>query len=62
RVWKEFNDFDLDSDDFYIIGSDFERDFPSKVNKGMIGYAESTLLPQVELVDFAVEWMTKNRK
>jgi len=61
RVWKEFSDVDLDSDDFKVIGETFEKSFPSSVGKGLIGYAESTLIPQAELVDFAVEWMRKNR-
>ncbi len=62
RVWREFIDYELDTDDFETIGKAFEETFPSIVNRGVAGYGKAVLIPQVELVDFAVEWMTKNRK
>ncbi|WP_367356797.1 AAC(3) family N-acetyltransferase [Mesotoga sp.] len=55
-------DYELDTDDFETIGKAFEETFPSIVNRGVVGYGKAVLIPQVELVDFAVEWMTKNRK
>jgi len=60
RIWQTFEDLDLDSDLFPEIGAAFES--RSKVNKGMVGSAESRLFRQREAVDFAVEWLTARMK
>ncbi len=55
-IWRELNH---NSDDFNKIGNDYERKIgyiPKKV-----GLATSRLLNQRDLIDFAVEWMRKNR-
>ena len=62
RVWKKITDISLDSDDFEVIGKAFEERAPHQVSTGAIGYAGSLLLPQREIVDFAVSWMELNRK
>jgi aminoglycoside 3-N-acetyltransferase len=62
RIWKILEDFGDDSDDFDAIGAAFEATHPDKVIIGRIGLAEVRLMPQRDLVDFAVAWMTANRK
>ena len=49
----------MDGEDFDDIGKAFEENCP--VSKGQIGTGEIRLMKQRELVDFAVEWMEKNR-
>lgn len=61
RSWVKLNDFEEHSeDDFAEIGKAYLAS-GGTVLKGKIGQADSQLLPQVELVDFAVDWMEKNR-
>ncbi len=59
REWVEWEELDLNIDDFELLGTDFE----SKINytPGKIGLAEARLLSQREMVDFGVEWFKKNR-
>lgn len=73
REWKWFKELDLDTGDFPACGRAFE-DFAgechtsggypeeSEFNQGRIGLAESRLMSQPALVDFASEWFTANRK
>jgi len=60
RHWVEFPDVDLDSSDFEDIGAAFEKE-TSMARIGRVGMAESRLLPQKELVDFAISWMEHSR-
>lgn len=61
RQWVELRDFEEHSeDDFKEIGSAF-RMSGGTVLEGRIGQAESALIPQKELIDFAVDWMETNR-
>ena len=60
RVWKEYETLFVDGEDFEEIGKAFEEKKP--VSKGVIGGAEIRLMEQREIVDFAVEWIEKNRK
>jgi aminoglycoside 3-N-acetyltransferase len=62
RIWKEFFDISLSTDDFEDIGKAFESEYPYLVNRGKVGYADSLLIPQKELVDFATRWMSENRE
>jgi aminoglycoside 3-N-acetyltransferase len=59
RQWIEWEELDINSDDFEQLGLDFE----SKINyiPGKVGLAEARLLSQKEMVDFAGEWFKKNR-
>jgi len=59
RRWVEFEDLDHNSDDFERLGIDFE----SEINyiPGKVGIAETRLISQREMVDFAIEWFKKNR-
>ena len=60
RVWKAYETLFVDGEDFIDIGRAFETEHP--VNKVKLGGAQLRLMKQRELVDFAVEWIEKNRK
>lgn len=62
RKWIEFKDFEDYVDDFVEIGKDFIKNRRNSINLGFIGQAESQLFKQKDIVDFAVEWIEKNRK
>ena len=53
RVWKEY-------ETLFVDGEDFEQS--NTVNKAMIENAELRLMGQRRLVDFAVDWIRKNRR
>lgn len=59
RRWVEYEDLNHNSDDFEQLGIDFE----SEMNyiTGKVGIAEARLISQREIVDFAIEWLKKNR-
>lgn len=59
RVWKAYETLFVDGEDFIEIGAEFEAAHP--VNTATIGGAKVRLMKQRELVDFAVEWIEKNR-
>jgi aminoglycoside 3-N-acetyltransferase len=61
RVWQGYKDIDAKDDDFELIGAAFEEDCSESVHKFMIGKAKARLMRQRSLVDYASEWMTKNR-
>jgi aminoglycoside 3-N-acetyltransferase len=60
RKWVTFDDLDINDDDLSEIGKAYEES-ESGFLKGRVGYAESILIPQRNLVNFAVEWMGNNR-
>ena len=60
RRWVEVRDLDLDADDFETIGAALEGDSDC-VQIGRVGLAESRLIPQRTLVDFACRWMSAHR-
>ena len=60
RKWIEFQTLEYTSDDFPKLGADFEAS--CKVNKGKVGNADCILFDMKEGVDFAVEWLKKDRK
>ncbi|UYP45838.1 hypothetical protein NEF87_002123 [Candidatus Lokiarchaeum ossiferum] len=59
RKWVEWDDFSYEDEDFPEIGKAFEESIGYIRNK--IVNAEAILLSQVDLVDFAVEWMKTHR-
>jgi aminoglycoside 3-N-acetyltransferase len=59
RRWVEFEDLEIDSDDFLQIGESFERDVG--VRRGRVAQAEAILVAQRPLVDYAVRWMLEHR-
>ncbi|CAF4481400.1 unnamed protein product, partial [Didymodactylos carnosus] len=60
REWSEWKDYDYNADDFNNVGNAFDSiDGNTKIGK--IGLAECRLMKQYLLVNFAVDWMAKNR-
>lgn len=59
RVLREMRGFERHTDDFPAVGAAFEDDHG--VRRGTVGAAETTLVDQRSLVDFAVEWFETNR-
>ena len=59
RVWKAYETLFVDGEDFREIGAAFEAAHP--VSRAGIGGTELKIMKQRELVDFAVEWIEKNR-
>lgn len=60
RQWVRFRDIELDSSDFETLGNDYSRSGLTEV-RGTVAKAQASLIPQRELVDYAVEWMNHNR-
>lgn len=60
RQWVEFDDLEVESDDFARLGEAFERS-SSSARQGRVGKALCRLMSQVEVVDFAREWISANR-
>lgn len=60
RVWKAYETLYVDGEDFCEIGEAFEKQYP--VRKMVLGGGEISLMRQRELVDFALQWIERNRK
>jgi aminoglycoside 3-N-acetyltransferase len=60
RQWVFYDMLDLNTGDFNTIGDAYEAE--NNIPRGKVGEAEVRLMKQRPLVDFAVEWMEKNRK
>ncbi len=60
RRWVEYETLDVNHEDFDKIGKAFETQ-TDHTTIGQVGLAESRLMPQRPLVDFAVKWMNENR-
>ena len=60
REWVKIEDIDIDESDFEAIGEGFEQ-ATGCVHRGRVASAESMLLPQRALVDYAVQWIETNR-
>jgi aminoglycoside 3-N-acetyltransferase len=59
RQWVEWEELDINSDDFKQLGFDYESSInyiPKKV-----GLTDARLISQREIIDFAVDWLKKNR-
>ena len=61
RQWVTFRDQALDDEDFPAIGEAFERE-TGLACVGRVGRGTARLMPQRPLVDFAVRWMSANRR
>jgi aminoglycoside 3-N-acetyltransferase len=61
RQWVVFTDVDHDSSDFEAIGMAFARD-TGQERRGRVGSGLALLCRQRSLVDYAVEWMARNRR
>ncbi len=63
RTWTTFKDINVDDSDFDRLGEDFLRSDVGKiVRRGKVGIANCQLMPQRAIVDFAVDWLEKNRE
>ena len=60
RKWITYSTLYVDGEDFIDIGNDFEKKY--KIKKTKIGNADVRLMKQIEIVDFSVKWIEKNRK
>lgn len=60
RQWIQYEDIFLYDEDFEQIGADFARETGKQIH-GKVGQADTLLIPQRPLVDFAVKWMERNR-
>lgn len=59
RVWKTYQTLYVDGEDFEQIGAAFEKE--REVAKVPLGSGVIRFMRQRELVDYAVEWIEKNR-
>lgn len=59
RVRIEYEDIEIDSEDFADLGTDFERRVG--ITEGTVGAADTKLVSQREIVDFAVDWFEATR-
>ncbi len=59
RVWKNYQDIEINSDIFSEIGADFER--TGQVRLAKVGSADARLFRQRAAVDFTQEWLTARR-
>lgn len=60
RKWVTYETLVVDGEDFEYIGQDFEKN--TNVPKITIGNATIKCIRQREIVDFAVQWIQKNRR
>lgn len=60
RVWKAYDTLFVDGEDFVQIGEAFESVHP--VKKATLGNAVIRYMRQRDIVDFAVDWIEKNRR
>lgn len=60
RKWVSYDTLFVDGEDFIQIGEAFEKE--GKVTSLSLGNATLKLMKERELVDFAIEWIEKNRK
>lgn len=59
RVWKWFDDYIYDSDDFEAVGLNFEENH--MIQKGSVGNAKCKLFNIKDGVDYARSWLSNNR-
>lgn len=61
RQWVEYRDLNWDSADFAELGEAFDR-ATGRIARGNIAASAAQLIPQRELVDYAVGWLERKRK
>lgn len=59
RVWTEYKDLDVDSDDFLELGKAFDKTGATIIGK--VGEATCKLFSQRELLKFAIPWLEQHR-
>lgn len=60
REWVAYDTLYVDGEDFEQIGTAFE--LQRKVSKEPLGNGNICFMRQRDVVDFAVEWIQKNRR
>lgn len=60
RQWVTYEDVDSDDEDFPALGADFARETGLQ-REGKVGRADSILVPQRPLIDYAVPWLERTR-
>ncbi|KHL91631.1 aminoglycoside 3-N-acetyltransferase [Paenibacillus sp. IHB B 3415] len=60
RRWMEFSDYNWNSDDFTELGVDFGRE-TGLVASRLVAASAAQLIPQREIVDYAVKWLERKR-
>lgn len=60
RSWVTYRDLEGTTDDFERLATDFARETGLE-RRGRVGNATAVLMPQRALVDYAVDWMNRNR-
>jgi aminoglycoside 3-N-acetyltransferase len=62
RIWLQYEDLELSSDDFEAIAVCYEQEQQLEtMHHGLVALAPSVLIKQRPLVNYAVEWMERNR-
>ncbi|GAB5493770.1 MAG: AAC(3) family N-acetyltransferase [Phototrophicaceae bacterium] len=61
REWVTYEIQKLDTDDFETIGQAYEQSHAEHVIIKQVGNAQTRLLHQAPLLDFAISWMSSNR-
>lgn len=62
REWITYETIAVDGEDFVEIGEAFEKENDSNVSRVTIGNLEARLMDVRAIVDFATNWIEKNRK
>ncbi|MGN7764709.1 aminoglycoside N(3)-acetyltransferase [Paenibacillus sp. 22594] len=60
RQWVEYRDYNWNSEDFAAIGEEFGQE-TGQITYGKVAAAAAQLIPQHELVDYAVKWLEHKR-
>lgn len=59
RKWIEWEELNINNDDFEKLGLDYEA--KNVITAGKVGMADAKLINQRDIVDFAIDWFEKNR-
>ncbi|MBL4934372.1 AAC(3) family N-acetyltransferase [Clostridium sp. YIM B02515] len=59
REWVTYSTQAVDDSDFVALGNQYDKEADNKIHK--VGDADVRFMKQRSLVDFATEWMEKNR-
>lgn len=62
RRWLKFQDININSGDFGLLGRSFSREEKKRIRSGRVGLAPAELFSQRLCVDYAVRWLEKNRR
>ncbi len=60
REWVTYDELETSADDFDAIGAELSAN--ELQTSGLVGFANSLLMSQRAVVDFAADWMARNRQ